>query len=144
MSEIPKPRGPSIPSAFDPVDQSPVPGLTDEIGNQTIPGDRVKVLYDRYPDLTRAELERLSILPSGSELEQGAVYLDLLRPGDGPFKALGGQKVSPGTLVIAKHDTDFEIWNRIVEKDRLEETHPAIERPEREDHAVINQANLND
>jgi hypothetical protein len=144
MTDLPKPRGPSIPSAFDPVDQSPIPGLTDETEDQSIPGNRAKVLYDRYPDLTRAELERLSILPPGTELEQGAVYFDLLRPGDGPFKALGGQKVPPDALIIAKRDTDFEIWNRIVEKDRLEETHPAIERPEREDHAVTNQATLND
>lgn len=103
-----------------------------------------KVLYDHYPELTRADLARLTILPPGTELEQGMIYFDLLRPGDGPIKAIGGQTVPPDSRVIAKRDTDFEIWNRLVPQDRLEETLPAIERPEREAHGVINQANLND
>lgn len=145
MTDQPKRRGgSSVPSAFDPVYQSPVPEVTDETADQAIPGDREKELFDLYPNLSRTELERLSILPPGTQLEQGAVYFDLRRSGDGPFKALGGQTVPPGALIIAKRDTDYEIWNLLVPQDRFEETHPQIERPEREEHAVINQANLND
>jgi hypothetical protein len=107
-------------------------------------GSDDKLLYDLHPELTRDQLARLVILRPGVELEQGAIYFDLLRPEDGPIKALGGQTVGEEARVIAKRETDFEIWNLLVPQDRLEETHPVIERPEREEHGVINQANLND
>jgi len=82
--------------------------------------------------------------PCSGTREQGAVYFDLRHPEWGPFKALGGHVVGEGDLIIAKRETDYELWNRIVPDDRGEETDPAIERPEREAHAVANGASLND
>ncbi|HKG24635.1 MAG TPA: hypothetical protein VKB09_03255 [Thermomicrobiales bacterium] len=76
--------------------------------------------------------------------EQGPDYFDLRHPERGPFKALGGHVVGEGDLIIAKRETDYELWNRIVPDDRGEETDPAIKRPEREIHAVLNEAALND
>jgi hypothetical protein len=109
----------------------------------SIPGVE-KVLMDRYPDLTRDEVDRFTVLPPGTELEQGAVYFDLRRSERGPFKAVGGQVAGEGELIIAKRTTDYELWNRVVPDDRGEETDPAIERPPREAHAVANEAGLND
>jgi hypothetical protein len=141
-------RKTGIPSSteFDQIVRAQGQGMLDTSGGDAnaIPGGDDKALYDAYPDLTRAELDRLSILPPGTELEQGAVYFDLNRPGDGPFKALGGQVAGEGTRLIAKRATDYEIWNRIVADDRLNDTEPVIERPQREPHSVENQANLND
>ena len=116
-------------------------------GSRTLgsgPGSEDKTLHERFADMTPSDLDRLTIIPAGTDLEQGAVYFDLDRPGEGPFKAIGGDAAGPGTRLIAKRETDYELWNRIVSEDRLVATDPAIERPSREPHGITNQANLND
>ena len=116
-------------------------------GSRTLgaePGSEDKVLHERFADLTPTDLDRLTIIPAGTDLEQGAVYFDLDNPDRGPFKAIGGDAAGPGSRLIAKRETDYEIWNRIVPEDRLVETEPVIERPSREAHGITNQANLND
>jgi hypothetical protein len=115
-------------------------------GSRTLgaePGSEDKVLYERFADLTPTDLDRLALIPAGTELEQGAVYFDLDNPDRGPFKAIGGDAAGSGTRLIAKRETDYEIWNRLVPEDRLVETDPAIERPSREAHGITNQATLN-
>ena len=99
---------------------------------------------DRFPDLTRDEIARFTVLPAGTDLEQGAVYVDLRHPERGPFKALGGHTVGQEDLIIAKRTTVYELWNRIVPGDRGDETDATVERPPREAHAVANEAGLND
>jgi hypothetical protein len=84
-----------------------------------------KVLYETLPGLSAEELDRLSVLDAGVRLEQGGTYVDLNRLADGPFKALAGRVVNDGDRVIAKRDTEYELWNRIVGSDAEAE----IERP---------------
>jgi hypothetical protein len=93
------------------------------------PGGEDKELYDRFPNFTAADLDRLTILPEGTELQQGAVYFDLNKPGGAPFKAIGGDVARAGSRLIAKQETDYEIWNRVVPQDRNEETQPIEHRP---------------
>ncbi len=83
-----------------------------------------KRLRERLPDLDNAELSRLAVLETGTSLEQGGTYLDLDDLRRGPFKALGGQSAEQGSRVIAKRDTDYELWNRLA-GDREAE----VERP---------------
>lgn len=85
-----------------------------------------KVLHNRLPELTSDELSRLPILEPGTRLEQGGTYLDLNRLDEGPFKALGGHESTEGDRYVAKRDTDYELWNRLVGGDR----DPDIERPD--------------
>jgi hypothetical protein len=117
--------------------------VTNSPNEPSIPGVE-KVLMDRYPDLTREEVDRFTVIPPGTHLDQGAVYFDLRHPERGPFKAVGGQVAGEDGLVIAKRTTDFELWNRIVADDRGEETDATIERPPREAHAIANEADLDD
>ena len=84
-----------------------------------------KALHNRLPELTSDELSRLQVLEPGTRLEQGGTYVDLNRLGDGPFKALGGHKATEGNRYVAKRDTDYELWNRLVGEDG----DPEIERP---------------
>ena len=53
------------------------------------------------------------------------MYVDLNALAEGPFKAIGGQEAGPDNNYIAKRDTDFELWNRLVGQGR----EPDIERP---------------
>ena len=127
-------------------DQRPQPRdsmVTNAPSEPSIPGVE-KVLMDRYPDLTRDEVDRFTVIPPGTQLDQGAVYFDLRHPERGPFKAVGSQVAGKDELIIAKRTTDFELWNRVVPDDRGEATDAAIERPPREAHAIANEAGLND
>jgi len=81
---------------------------------------------ERLPALDNDELARLSVLEVGARLEQGGTYLDLNHLQDGPFKALGGHEATTSDRYIAKRDTDYELWNRLVGDDR----EPDIERPD--------------
>ena len=77
------------------------------------------------PRLDNAELARLSVLEPGTPLEQGGIYLDLNDRASGPFKAIGGQAAGRRTRLIAKRDTDYELWNRLAGRHR----EPDVERP---------------
>lgn len=64
--------------------------------------------------LSADEFARLTILEPGTRLEQGGTYLDLDDPARGPFKAIGGQEAGHRNRYVAKRDTDYELWNRLV------------------------------
>lgn len=80
-------------------------------------GDTDKKVGKLLPNLTDAQLGRLSVLEAGTPLEQGAVYLDLDDRESGPFKAIGGQEVGAKQRIIAKKMTDYQLWNEIVGRD---------------------------
>lgn len=90
------------------------------------PASGDKTVGESLPELDGAQLSRLSILETGVPLEQGSVYLDLNDRAHGPFKAIGGQQVEARSRIIAKRDTDFELWNQIAGRD----DEPEIERPD--------------
>lgn len=76
-------------------------------------GASIKELHTRLADLTNDQLEQLTILPEGSRLKQGAKYLDLKHLDQGEFVATAGMSVEPGRQLIAKHDTDYLLWDQL-------------------------------
>ena len=117
----PQTEDPSFAEQLAPVEMRPGGGHVEE----SAPATDDKVLHNRFPELTNEELARLQVLEPGSRLEQGGTYVDLNRLGDGPFKALGGHEASQRDRYVAKRDTDYELWNRLVGED----DQPEIERP---------------
>jgi len=118
------PKGPQ------PVDESFAEQLAPKISgggheDESSPAAEDKVLHGSLPGVDAAELDRLSVLDPGTQLEQGGVYLDLNDLASGPFKAIGGQAADRVNRLVAKRDTDYELWNRLVGDDR----EPEIERP---------------
>ncbi|MDP9473279.1 MAG: hypothetical protein M3Q71_21885 [Chloroflexota bacterium] len=100
---------------------SPTPGHTDESES----GVEDKTLHQRFGDLSPDELSQLSILDYGTPLDQGTIYVDLDDLARGPFKALGGQSAGLGNRFVAKRDTDYELWNKLVGQ----HTEAEVERP---------------
>ena len=92
---------------------------------ETVSAVEDKDLHRRLPELTNDELARLAVLESGTRLEQGGTYVDLNNLGDGPFKAMAGHETTERDRIIAKRDTDYELWNHLVGQD----AEPEIERP---------------
>jgi hypothetical protein len=76
-------------------------------------GASIKELHTRLADLTNDELEQLTILPTGSRLKQGAKYLELEHLDQGEFVATARMSVESEQQLIAKHDTDYLLWDRL-------------------------------
>jgi hypothetical protein len=106
-------------------DQSPE-RIRDEVVTNVTTGDQDKELDERFPDLSKEDLSQLAILEPGTQLPQGSVFLDLNDLEAGPFKAIGGQEAGTDQRLIAKSDTDYEMWNRLAGRD----AEPELERPE--------------
>jgi hypothetical protein len=87
-----------------------------------------KVVHNMLSGFSNDELAQLSILEPGTRLEQGGTYVNLNDLESGPFKAIGGHEATARDRIVAKRDTDYELWNRLVGEDR----EPDIERPEPE------------
>jgi hypothetical protein len=92
---------------------------------ESTPAAADKTLHDLLSSFSSDELARLPVLEPGTRLEQGGVYLDLNRLDDGPFQALGGHEATRANRLVAKRDTDYELWNRLAGQD----AEPEIERP---------------
>lgn len=113
--ELTNPKGP------EPVDESFDEDLAQETPDAVRQGqmDGVAATDDKtviatLPEMTQDELAELSMLPVGTPLEQGAVYLDLNKLDQGEFKAMGGMEVSAHDRIVAKKATDYELWNRLT------------------------------
>ncbi len=99
--------------------------------DESRPAVEDKQLHERLQGLDNAELARLPVLERGTPLEQGGVYVDLNDPTLTPFKALGGQEAERQHRYVAKRDTDYELWNKLVGRD----DEAQVMRPETEEAA---------
>ena len=121
------PRGPQ---AEDPTfdeqmrDQTP-DRIRQEAATNVTAGDEQKALTKKLPQLSDDELGRLAVIEAGTQLPQGSVFLDLNDLQAGPFKAIGGQEADRKQRLIAKSETDYELWNRLAGRD----DEPEIARP---------------
>jgi hypothetical protein len=84
----------------------------------------VKEAHRRLQGLSDDELKRIPILPEGSRLEQGAVYIDLKEDAPEEFTAMGGMEAREGGWYVPKNEVDYPLWNRLIgidNDDRLKE-----------------------
>ncbi|MBX9623255.1 MAG: hypothetical protein K2X82_05530 [Gemmataceae bacterium] len=69
------------------------------------------LLRDAFSD---DELRRVRLVPEGTRLDQGAVYVDLRDPTRAEVKARGDMSVGSGELVVPKAEIGYELWNRLT------------------------------
>lgn len=86
----------------------------------------MKEIHSLLPDLSDEELRRVVLMPEGSILEQGAVYLDLRHMDRGEFKAEKPEVVGPPNLYlfIPKQQVDYVVWNKlrgVTDPERLDQ-----------------------
>ncbi len=93
--------------------------------DESISASDDKELRSELPDLDGDDLKRLSILTVGTRLDQGSTYVDLNALDQGPFKAMGDHEAGDDNRYVAKRDTDYEMWDRLVGQGRT----AAVERP---------------
>ena len=121
---------PTGPAPYDPTFDEQLAPNTDAFPQASHGDDSHSAAYDktvqaRLNQFNDADLARLSVLASDTQLQQGSVYLDLNDMDRGAFKAIGGEHASANNRLIAKSETDYEMWNRLVGQDETVE----IDRP---------------
>jgi hypothetical protein len=78
-------------------------------------------------DFDHDDLDRIFILPTGTRLEQGAVYIDLATPTREEFKAMGNMEVGDANWIVPKKEVDYQMWNRLIGVTEPERTGEADE-----------------
>jgi hypothetical protein len=76
---------------------------------------QIKEVTELLPNFRNDELREIPIVPRGSRLKQGAVYLDLRKPASGSFQTTGEMTAGPENLYVPKAEVAYEYWNRLIE-----------------------------
>jgi len=71
-------------------------------------------LHRSLKGFTDDELKRVPVLPAGTRLEQGAVYIDLQTPDRNEFKARGDMQAGAGNWIVPKSAVDYVVWNKLI------------------------------
>jgi hypothetical protein len=74
----------------------------------------VKDLHRRLKDFPDDVLKQISILPPGSRLEEGGVYIDLHAPEPREFRASGVVVAGPDNWYVPKELVHYELWNKLI------------------------------
>jgi hypothetical protein len=74
----------------------------------------VKGIHRQFHGFSDDELKRIPILPAGTRLEQGAVYVDLQDEMLREFKATGDMQAGPSDWFVPKSEVDYQLWNRLI------------------------------
>jgi hypothetical protein len=74
----------------------------------------VKGVHRQFHGFTDDELKRIPIVPPGTRLEQGAVYVDLQDPLLREFKATGDMEAQANSWYVPKSEVDYQLWNRLI------------------------------
>lgn len=74
----------------------------------------IKDLHEKLADFTADELRQIPVLPEGTRLQQGAVYLDLAHVNRHEIKAMGKTEAGPKNWYVPKTEVDYQLWNRLI------------------------------
>ena len=74
----------------------------------------IDALAGRLDGFTRDELSEIPIVPAGTKLKQGAVYLDMRIPAPVPFTATADITATEMNYYAPKAEISYELWNRLV------------------------------
>jgi hypothetical protein len=82
---------------------------------RTRPASEIKGATRALQQFTRDELRQIPTIEPGSHLRHEAVYIDLADPARGEFRATGDAVAGEENVYVPKHDTPYELWNRLLE-----------------------------
>ena len=74
----------------------------------------IKELHNQLQEFTNDELKQITVLPSGSRLEQGATYIDLRDSERKQFTAMGSMEAGEDNWYVPKTEIDYLLWNRLT------------------------------
>jgi hypothetical protein len=71
------------------------------------------LLQDEFTD---DELRQIRLVPEGTRLDEGAVYVDLRDPAREEIRAAAEMAAGEAHLLVAKTDVDEPTWNRLLKR----------------------------
>ncbi len=80
----------------------------------------LKGLHRRMQGFTDDELKGIPVMPEGSRLDQGAVYIDLAADQPEEFRAMANMVAGPQNRYVPKSEVDYQTWNRLIGVDNPE------------------------
>lgn len=87
----------------------------------------LKAAHSRLQGYNDDELKQIPVLLEGTRLEQGTTYLDLFANPPKEFKAMGSMVAGQYHMYVPKNETDYQLWNRLIQVDNPERTGDADE-----------------
>jgi len=84
------------------------------------------------------DVANLPLVGAGEPLIPHEVYIDVINPGQGPFRALEGQAAGSGNGYVSEKDVDPQVWDHLVRLDgdaRLQQEQE-LEASASESHSV--------
>jgi hypothetical protein len=61
-------------------------------------------------------LKQIPVLATRTQLNEGALYVDLAHPEWGEIKGMNNMEAGPDNCYVAKADLDYELWNYLSGK----------------------------
>jgi hypothetical protein len=80
----------------------------------------VKDIHRQFHGFSDDELKRIPIVPPGTRLAQGAVYVDLQDQMLREITATGDMTAGPNNRYVPKKEVDYQLWNRLIGIDNPE------------------------
>ncbi|HUS15068.1 MAG TPA: hypothetical protein VM536_08640 [Chloroflexia bacterium] len=80
----------------------------------------IKELKARLQGYSADELKQITVLPEGSRLDQGAVYIDLREQHPREIRARGDMEAGSHNWYVPKTGVDYQLWNRLIGVDNPE------------------------
>ena len=88
----------------------------------------VKDAHDRLQGWEDEDLKQIPVLPAGTRLEQGAVYINLRQPQPAEMMARGDLVAGDGDWYVPKSGVPYWLWNRLIGISNPERLDTAAER----------------
>ena len=89
-------------------------GINDEIGTSAPTAYDIKAIQELLNNLTADNLKSIPIVPAGTRLSQGAVYIDLHDSERREFKARGDMEATSNNWYVPKSEVDYQLWNELI------------------------------
>lgn len=71
------------------------------------------------PNMTKDEWKRVHLVPPGMRLRTGDRYVDLRDTRRGELVATGEETANQSSLLVAKNDVDYEVWNKLLGREYM-------------------------
>jgi hypothetical protein len=74
----------------------------------------LKDLHRLLGGFTDDELRQIPVVPEGTHLKDGHVYINLRDPARPELRVTGDMKAGPDSRYVAKADVEYRLWNRLI------------------------------
>lgn len=83
-------------------------------GRYDLTAEDIKELHERLEGFSNDELRKITVLKSGTRLQQGATYINLNDPLRKEFTGMADMSVEENNYIVPKSEVPYMLWNRLI------------------------------